>query len=399
MKMRLALLISITLLACNSKTSHNFKEIENPATGNSSIPFLYSDKNNVLSMSWTEENSDTAFLYYSSLINNEWSSPKLISKSDNWFVNWADYPAIITDGNQLKAAHWLNKVEGNTYSYHVKMKTDLDSGSRSFSPHFDDSSATEHGFLSMTPFTDSSFVAVWLDGRNTEGRSHHEYSDISKAMTLRSAEISYSGSILQNFEIDSAVCDCCNTSVVNTKNGLLVAYRDRTKEEIRDIYLSRFENGEWSDPKAISNENWEFAACPVNGPKLYSYDNLVVLAWFTGVNNNGTTKFKISSDSGSNFGNEIVLDDDQSIGRVNLTINSKNEIYFTWLAKAETTAILKVAKYNDNGDFLYEKDIAQLENSRAVGFPQIGNSGKQVIVAWTHLHSDKSKSIKTVLLD
>ena len=37
------------------------------------------------------------------------------------------------------------------------------------------------------------------------------------------------------------VCDCCQTAVAGTTDGIVTAFRDRSDKEIRDIAVSRFE--------------------------------------------------------------------------------------------------------------------------------------------------------------
>jgi hypothetical protein len=38
-------------------------------------------------------------------------------------------------------------------------------------------------------------------------------------MTIRFAEITNAGDIVNEIELDSSVCDCCQTSITNTDKG------------------------------------------------------------------------------------------------------------------------------------------------------------------------------------
>jgi len=71
--------------------------------------------------------------------------------------------------------------------------------------------------------------------------------------------------------------------------GPIVAYRDRSDTEIRDIYVSRSVGSNWSQPVAVHRDNWQIAACPVNGPALSADGTAVALAWFTAKGDEGHT--------------------------------------------------------------------------------------------------------------
>ena len=93
-------------------------------------------------------------------------------------------------------------------------------------------------------------------------------------MTIRFAEITNKGDIIDESELDSATCDCCQTSIAVTNKGPVVVYRDRSDKEVRDIYIARKINGIWGVPTPIHNDGWEINGCPVNGPKVASNSNL-----------------------------------------------------------------------------------------------------------------------------
>jgi len=101
-------------------------------------------------------------------------------------------------------------------------------------------------------------------------------------MTLRTAQITASGIIEGETLLDPRVCDCCPTATVLCPDGsVLVAYRDRSEEEVRDIAVTRYKGGAWSTPRVVHRDEWKIAGCPVNGPALAVSDSLVALAWFT----------------------------------------------------------------------------------------------------------------------
>lgn len=384
----------ITYSGCSK--SKQFYSIENPSGDNTSLPKLYTDNTGTVFMSWVEQIDTIAILYYSKFENNLWSEPFKVQKSDQWFVNWADYPSIIAYAGKPMAVHWLKKTPGNTYSYNVEVATFNEKGlNSSIVPH-DDGTATEHGFVSMIPVSDTSFYAVWLDGRNTI-RGHGEHGDLSSAMTLRGASLSISGDIISEDELDVDVCDCCNTSIAKTSNGIITAYRNRTENENRDIYIKKMSNGVWEDEKHVFHDKWEIAACPVNGPAIDVYNETVSVAWFTGANNQATVKLSFSLDEGDSFLPPVIIDSVSPLGRVDLIANDEKSSWVSWVSRTEEGAELNLQLISIDGDILESHIISKMNPSRGSGFPQITKYKKSIIAAWTD-YTEYSKSIETAIL-
>lgn len=353
-------------------------------------------------MSWVEPTSvDNEFaLLYAKLENGRWSDPEVIARSNSWFVNWADYPSIVAQNERPVAVHWLQKIPGNTYSYNVNMSLNKRRGgwSDTITPHAD-STATEHGFVSMVPQSQNSVLAVWLDGRQTHNRADDEYFDLSKAMTLRSAVIDSDGSISQKHEIDNSVCDCCNTSLAATNDGAIAAYRNRTGDEIRDIYVSRFQNGEWTEPAAVHNDGWNIAACPVNGPEIAARDSTVAVAWYTGANDRQSVKVAFSSDKGTTFSEPITLKNEQAVGRVGIAIAENGQTYVSWIDREDGQTVIKVSTVSSDREVTETRTLAPINESRSSGFPQMAATKDGLLFAWTDISEDgEINSIKTTTL-
>jgi len=268
-------------------------------------------------LSWVEYLNDTTdALVFSKLENEKWSTPKTIATGSDWFVNWADFPSLVAyeDEGKTLAAHWLQKRAEGTYDYDVHIAQSKDGGdtwSSSFIPHRD-SIAAEHGFVSMLPTSDNKIFATWLDGRNTKGEGHEEDSHghgHHGAMTLRTAVFDENGKLSEEAELDNRICDCCQTSAAMTDDGVIVAYRDRSEKEIRDISIVRKVNGKWTTPKPVFNDNWLIAGCPVNGPALAANGKNVAIAWFTMSEEKPQVKVAFSDDSGANFSEPIRIDE------------------------------------------------------------------------------------------
>ena len=127
------LLFTIVLASCNDvkKKDNNInalKQLNSPADSVSAEPYLFTDKNGLVYLSWIEKSKQNSSLKFSVLKNKSWSAPYTITSGNNWFVNWADYPMLSSDGSNNLIAHILQKSGESTYAYDVKFITSADNG-------------------------------------------------------------------------------------------------------------------------------------------------------------------------------------------------------------------------------------------------------------------------------
>ena len=218
------------------------------------------------------------------------------------------------------------------------------------------------------------------------------------SMQLRSAEIGPDGQVLSEHLVDDKTCDCCQTSLVRTEKGALVAYRDRTDAEIRDIYVSAFREGEWSDPKAVFHDGWKINGCPVNGPKLSVFGNSIGLAWFTAANDEPRVKVSFSDDGGLNFQEPYLVDEGKPLGRVDIVMLNQNKALISWMEMSGEDAQLRLALIDKFKGKLTSMVVSELSSKRSTGFPQLELADGKVFMAW-NLETPKGKSIKLVKTD
>lgn len=362
--------------------------MDSPTQSSSGEPYLFTDTSGNTFLSWIEVSEGTNFLKYSKLENEKWSVPRLISSGENWFVNWADYPLIAANGKQLMA-HYLGKSGAGTFAYDVMLTTSQDDGNTWSEPKLvhDDAKQAEHGFVSILPYGDN-FLVAWLDGRNTgmEGMENHE--GHHGQMSIRAAVVDINGAKINEWELDNRTCDCCQTTAALTENGPVVIYRDRSDEEIRDMSIVRFVNGQWTEPKTIYADNWKIAGCPVNGPRADAIGNNLASAWFSSPEGNASVNVIFSTDGGATFGEPVKIDEGKAIGRVDVVMLDTDNAMVSWMEGSE----IKAVKVNRDGTKESSISIASSSDARSSGFPQMTKSGNKLIFAWT---DDKEKIIKT----
>ncbi len=345
-------------------------------------------------LSWVEFLNDTTdALVFSKLENGAWSSPQTIATGSNWFVNWADFPSVATyhDDENAMAAHWLQMSAEGTYDYDVRIAQSADGGKTwapSFVPHTDGVQA-EHGFVSLLPLPDGRMFATWLDGRNTVGGEQEEAGGHDHGhggpMTLRCAAFDKNGRLTDEAELDNKVCDCCQTAAVLTASGPVVAYRNRSDEENRDIYFTKKTADGWTPPKAVFADNWHITGCPVNGPALAAFGETLALAWFTAAGEQPKVKVAFSKNGGETFGPPVQVDNGKPEGRVDVIFLNETTALVVWLEQVEGGGEIRAAEVTAAGqrgaDFL----IAKTSASRQSGFPRVEKAGNRIIFAWTEV--------------
>ncbi len=384
----------IIVFGCSPKPDHTASILEIPVPcEEGGEANLFVSESELAYLSWVEYLDDsTDALVFSTLENSSWSAPKTIAKGSDWFVNWADFPSLVAyqdDGKSL-AAHWLQKSASGTYDYDVHISQSSDGGQSwrsSFIPHRD-SIAAEHGFVSMLPLSGNQMFATWLDGRNTkgEGSAEGEHGHHG-AMSLRAAVFDKEGRLSEEAELDNKVCDCCQTSAALTEQGVIVAYRGRSDDEIRDIEVVRQVNGKWSKPKIVFPDNWEIAGCPVNGPSIQALRSMVAIAWYTEAGSNPMVKVAFSLDDGAIFDEPIRIDSGHPLGRVDIELLSSDKAIVSWIEKKEKDASIMVVSVGSDGKKGPVRLVATISPTRQSGFPIMEKIGNNILFAWTQVDS------------
>jgi hypothetical protein len=376
----LLLLVSLPIIA-------QVRELPSPASATSGQPNLTVDKKGRVYLSWIDRlNEGRVALRFAMKEGTRWSAPQTIAEGTNWFVNWADFPSLLVLPDGSLAAHWLAKSGAGTYAYDVNIARSFDQGKtwgKPITPHRD-GTQTEHGFVSLLPTPDGSLSAIWLDGRematgNPALNSDHGHGN----MTLRYAMLRKNGTLEQEALLDAKVCECCQTSAALTSQGAVVAYRDRSDQELRDISIVRWQNGQWSEPKPVFRDGWQINGCPVNGPAIAAAENQVAVAWFTGANNKSQVKLAFSDDAGATFGQPIIIDDGNPAGRVDVLLLKDGSALVCWLEKLANGGEIRVRRVTREGKPTASITVAPSGTARSSGFPQMIRSGNSIVFAWT----------------
>lgn len=355
-------------------------EIAAPAGPGSAEPSLFRADDGRIVLSWLEPADSGHALRFATLGGDGWTDPRTVARGGDWFVNWADFPSVVVLPDGRMAAHYLQRGKDGGYDYGIRIVQSSDGGeswSDPVVPHRDGVPA-EHGFVSMFPVGDS-LGAIWLDGRKSDPR----YGG-TQEMTLRYTTLAANGSLGREVTLDERICDCCQTSVALTSRGPVAVYRNRDENEIRDIYVTRFGEGAWSEGVPVHDDGWEIPACPVNGPSISADGERVAVAWFTGARDTARVRVAFSSDGGRSFGPATRVDDGDPAGRVDVELLDDGSALVSWIERTGGEAAeVRARRLAPHGEAGPPITIAESSGARASGFPRMARSAEGVVLAWT----------------
>ena len=367
-------------------------QVTAPSGVNSAQPQMTVSPRGIL-LSWIERAGTRATLKFAERTPTGWSPATTVAAGDDWFVNWADVPSVLRLDDGTLAAHWLQKSGAETYAYDVRLAHSKDDGrtwSASFTPHHD-GTKREHGFASLFQMPGAGLGLIWLDGRamgSAEGHDAHGANE--GAMSVRYGTFDRAWKQTSEMPVDLRVCECCPTTAAMTSEGPIVAYRNRTEDEIRDIYVSRLENGKWTDGTPVHDDHWKIAACPVNGPMLSARNRSVVLAWFTVKDDVGHAYAAFSSDAGRTFGTLIRLDETSALGRVDVALLPDGSALATWIEFADQQSSFSMRRVDPSGRTSPMTAVTAISGARASGYPRIAFDRHEVVFAWTEDQAGQS---------
>ena len=324
-------------------------------------------------LSWVETGKDDSYtLKYSIRSGAQWSQPQTIASKRAFFRQPAELPGVVQLSDGTLLAHWVEMPEGadDAEFLYVTASKDGATWTKPILAH-KDKSMVQHGLASMAPSGEHEASVMWLEALKGE----------DGPVSLKRTVINNQAAMVKEETLDTDVCACCPTAIVNTAKGLLVAYRDHTKEDIRDISIIRFEGGKWSASKNINPDQWKLNACPTNAAAAGAKGNQVAISWFTGAQGNPRVEAAFSSDAGATFGKPVVVSTGKSYGYTSLAIDDQGGALVSWLEQGGSDTRILARTVSATGTLGAVTQITEGSRS-SLGYPKILRAGGETWVAW-----------------
>lgn len=376
-------------------------ELDVPAAPGSRDPNLTLGDDGTAYLSWLEPVlGEGMALRLARQTNGQWSTPTTVVEGSDWFISWADAPGVAAFGERSIVAWWLEINGDGPYSYDLILALSADGGeswSEPFPVHRD-GTPTQHGMPSFLAWPDGRLFVTWLDGRvNAQGADGVSGSALPTGdMTLRSALVDENGALSDEAELDARVCTCCPTEAVRAGDAVIVTYRDRSDQDVRDMAVRRHDTEGWRDAVPLHRDGWEIAGCPINGAALASDGQRIAAAWFTAARDQPNLLLAFSNDGGRTFSAPVDIDDGRPIGRTDIVLLADGTALVSWLESTAFGEELRYRRVLDDGSPKPSRTLVRSATGRTMGFPRLLRQGDSVLIAWTE--SGPPTRVRTALV-
>ncbi|TWH99116.1 hypothetical protein IP90_03207 [Luteimonas cucumeris] len=319
------------------------------------------------------------------------SSPRTIAVGEALLSNWADTPHIAATADGALWVHWLQKTSTAAGQYDLVLSRSANRGFNWSAPvTVNSDSGGEHGFASLWPASPSALGVAWLNPVAAADGAHAAH---SAGMGLRTASFDASLQRSDDRVLDEMTCECCQTDAALTTRGVVLVYRDRDADQVRDIAALRFDGQDWSTPAKVHADGWKMPACPVNGPAVAAHGDDVVVAWYTAAGDKPAMKLARSRDAGASFAAPVQVDHGTAVlGRVDVA-HDADGAWVLWLREEAGAQSLWLARYStDLAREVFRKQIATLQGrGAAIGFPKLALRADGAYAVWTDVVDGQPK--------
>ncbi len=320
-----------------------------------------------------------------------WSPPETIATRPSLFLSNLDTPQLAI-GSTHRLALWPEEsppppspsIHGD--HSHTPPATHAGHGTRTFflstspvtasSPEWSppvplapDSPVVE--FAAAVPLSDGRILVAWLDGRARSAGGAMQLR--SRIHTIPTTDTPVPPSLSPDILLDPRVCDCCPLALTAFPDGsALLAFRDRSDEEVRDIHVARFDPTDgWRSSKLLHADDWRIAGCPVNGPALDSLGPHVATAWFTAAGSRAAVLSSASTDAGARFTQPARLHAATPLGRAAVALFDDGSRLVSWIETDGAAGHIGHRRVAANGILNPILVTASITDARVTGTPRL----------------------------
>ena len=378
-------------------------QLPSPAGNVSFVPQLHPLGNGDVAASWLEETPDKTYLFRLSVLHRgKWRPVQTIARGPEISHFSVDLPGVMEAADGSLLAYWevSDRTTADKYATAIQVASSKDGGASWSKPvrPYPDSVQGQHSFLAAFPLG-SNLDLVWLDAQ-VQTHMGPDHSSMG-AIGLRNVELDREMRVKSDRWVTPIACECCPTAAAITGEGPVVVFRGRTepagtkatevdpaRATVRDIQISRLQNGKWTTPHFVHQDNWVINACPDNGPAIDAKGSDVVVAWWTSAHNQPSVYAAFSSDAGVHFGEPVRVDRVRGEGQVTLAWNAvTKEAVVGWLEDHQTWARVVSPDHRSGQPLSLGPSPSHARLPRWIANPQ------RTLVAWTALENNK-RSVK-----
>jgi len=338
--------IFIILICASLFWSCGQNKPDSSVDGQKNTPQLISTKDNTASGPFftDDQNGSPVIVWTEKLPGEETGN---IVKFAKWNTSNGDFDAAIKiapsagcrahDESMSKVAFKEDGTIVAVFSKRTPSKKNRFAGALYYTQSFDDGKAwtdarylhvgdttmgLSRSFFDIATLPDGEVGAIWLDSRLTKKRG--------EGSSIFFAKTNEKDGFVEDKPIGFNTCECCRTELFVASNGDIHAmYRDILQDSIRDMsLLVSTDNGEtFSQPRAVSSDNWVINGCPHTGPSFAETQDGLHCTWFSMGGGQGIYYAK-SADGGNRFAPRKLL---TSKGKHPQVLTTKsNKVVFLW---------------------------------------------------------------------
>ncbi len=367
-----------------------------PAPAGAAQPDLAVAPDGALLLSWLEPDGGERLRFRLSrwkagAAAGEWTPPATLAEGGDFFRNWADTPHVFALEDGSLWAHWLRSTGPDPMDYGVSLIRSGDEGRTWSAPQLvHPATRGDHGFVTLWPQSRNQLGIAWLDSRQKAAAGHTGHDEgghdhgTGAAMMLRAALYDGQTKQVAEWPLDTSTCDCCTTASAVTDRGVVVVYRGRSTDEIRDTRIVRFDGTAWSAQRDVHADGWQIAGCPVNGPVVVADGRTVWVAWYTEAGGVPELRAARSEDAGDTFAAPVTLArGTQVLGRLALAAGG-GRLWAAWLEQADEAQRLVLTRYDAYWGQPRRVEVAAVAaRGRASGLPRLQWAADAAWLVWT----------------
>lgn len=377
--------IALSIGASGFAQTLKIEPIANPAPAGSLEAHWATVQDGSPLLSWIEPVQGGSYaLRYSVRRANQWTQPRTIVTNRRFFRQPAESPSVLSFPGGGLLAEWVEVPNDSSEAEYIYVSASTN-GIQWIPPVManKDRSPVQHALVSMVASSDREASLVWLEALKGEDAPSN----------LKRTVVSSDGKVLKEESLDPDVCTCCPTSIVKTSRGLLVAYRDHTSQDIRDIAIVRFENGRWTPSKILNADKWQINACPVNGASAAAKGDRVAVAWYSEGGDKPRVQLAFSSDAGATFTKPILINTGDALGHASAVLNNDGGAFVSWIEEGDKSSRVLARLVSPAGVAGPVVHIAD-GSTQSLGYPRLLHSGNETWIAWGDKTGVKTAQLK-----